>query len=84
MRITLKLFAGLVSYLPAEVRSTSRVDLDLPEGSTVTQAIRDVGLPPEKCSLVLLNGAFVKPPDREHRLLAEGDVLAIWPPVGGG
>jgi len=41
-------------------------------------------LPPALCTLVILNGVFVRVADRPTRLLAEGDVPAIWPPVAGG
>jgi len=34
--------------------------------------------------IVLVNGVYVAPADRATRTLAEGDVLAIWPPVAGG
>jgi sulfur carrier protein ThiS len=34
--------------------------------------------------LVLVNGEFVPPAERSGRMLAEGDVLAIWPPIAGG
>ncbi len=84
MRIALKLFAGLGRYLPAEARATNRLPLDLPEGTTVLQAILQQGVPPERCSLVLVNGAFVAVHARAERILQDGDVLAIWPPVAGG
>ena len=34
--------------------------------------------------LVLVNGVFVTPGQFATRVLEPGDVLAIWPPVGGG
>jgi sulfur carrier protein ThiS len=34
--------------------------------------------------LVLINGVYVPPDERATRRLAEGDVLAIWPPIAGG
>jgi molybdopterin converting factor small subunit len=34
--------------------------------------------------LVLVNGHYINPEDRATRTLAEGDVLAIWPPIAGG
>jgi molybdopterin converting factor small subunit len=34
--------------------------------------------------LVLVNGKYIKPEDRDTTTLLEGDVLAIWPPVAGG
>jgi sulfur carrier protein ThiS len=34
--------------------------------------------------LVLINGHYVPPEQRASRVLNEGDVLAIWPPIAGG
>lgn len=84
MKVALKLFASLSRYLPAEAQKTSRLDLDLTPGTTVQELIVLHRIPPELCSLVLLNGVFVAPGERAARSLDEGDVLAIWPPVAGG
>lgn len=84
MKVTLKLFATLSRHLPPESQKTSRWDLDLEPGTTVQGLIAGCRIPPEQCALVLVNGAFVSLPERETRRLSEGDVVAIWPPVGGG
>jgi len=34
--------------------------------------------------LVLVNGSYIAPEQRASQTLAEGDVLAIWPPIAGG
>jgi sulfur-carrier protein len=84
MKAFLKLFASLSRFLPAEAQRTSCLELDLAPGTSVQELITCHRIPPEQCSLVLLNGVFVRPEDRAARVLAEGDVLAIWPPVAGG
>ena len=84
MKVTLKLFASLLAYLPAECRRTSRVDLELVPGATLQELIDRFRLPPGSCALVLVNGAIVPPGARDGRVLAPDDVVAIWPPVGGG
>jgi sulfur carrier protein ThiS len=84
MTITLKLFASLDAHLPAEVRSSHRLDLDIAPGSTVQDVIRRQGVPEALCAIVLLDGHWVARPDRATRVLAEGQVLAIWPPIAGG
>jgi len=40
--------------------------------------------PRELAHLVLLNGIYVAPEQRNLVSIKEGDVLAIWPPVAGG
>lgn len=84
MKATLKLFANLSRFLPAEAQRTSRVEVDLEPETSVQGLIDRCRIPPALCALVLVNGVFVATAERASRLLAEGDVVAIWPPVGGG
>lgn len=84
MKITLKLFATLTDYLPAESRYTNIVELDVADGATVLQVIEPYRLPPALVHLVLVNGKYIAPADRPTHTLVEGDVLAIWPPIAGG
>lgn len=83
MKITLKLFATLGDYLPAGARQ-NQVELALPEGTSVADAIAPLGLPAPLVHLVLVNGVYIAPADRASRLLVDGDALAIWPPIAGG
>jgi sulfur carrier protein ThiS len=84
MKITLKLFASLATHLPAEARSRHRMELEAEPGATVADVIRRQGIPPGQCAIVLVDGVWVAPRERSTRVLAEGEVLAIWPPVAGG
>jgi sulfur carrier protein ThiS len=84
MKITFKLYASLTDYLPAESRYGNRVALELDEGTTIAQVIEPFGLPHKMVHLVLVNGVYVAPAERLSRVLMEGDVLAIWPPIAGG
>ena len=84
MTITLKLFASLAAHLPAEARSSHKLDLVVDPGTTVKDIIRRQGIPEVLCAIVLVDGHWVARPDRATRVLAEGQVLAIWPPVAGG
>jgi len=84
MQITLKLFATLTDYLPPDARRANQVALELPDGTTVTQAHAPFGLPAKLVHLVLVNGSYIAPELRDTRALVEGDVLAIWPPIAGG
>ncbi len=84
MKVTLKLYATLSDHLPNEARKTNAIDLDLAAGTTPAQVIADQKLPLKLCHLVLIDGVFIPPAQRAQRALAEGEILAIWPPIAGG
>ena len=84
MKITLKLFASLTDYLPPESKYTNMVELDIAPETTIGQLVEQYRLPEKLVHLVLVNGSYIAPELRVNRTLAEGDVLAIWPPIAGG
>lgn len=85
MKITFKLFASLTDYLPAgRAGGSNFVELDVPEGASIGEVVAPFRLPQKMVHLVLVNGIYVPPAERNTRRLAEGDVLAIWPPIAGG
>jgi sulfur-carrier protein len=84
MKITFKLFASLTDYLPASARQGNVMTLDVAADATISQIIEPFGLPPKLVHLVLVNGRYIEPAQRLTHTLAEGDVLAIWPPIAGG
>ncbi len=84
MKITLKLYATLTDYLPIESRYTNVVALELAPGTRIAQVIEQHRLPEKLVHLVLVNGTYIAPEMRATQTLAEGDVLAIWPPIAGG
>ncbi len=80
MTVTVRLFA---SY--AEILGHSHLELTIPEGSTVADVVRSVnelpgggGLPP--APLVAVNYSYAP----SLRALADGDEIALIPPVAGG
>ena len=83
MKITLKLFAGLSEYLPDGAYRNS-VEVVLDSQPSISQVIEQFKVPAEEAHLVLVNGVYCAPSDRDQHKLNEGDTLAIWPPVAGG
>ncbi len=83
MKITLRTASTLARYLPADAEG-ERARLDLPEGSTVADVMARLGFPLDQPYLVTLNGASLPRAERATRPLAEGDDLAILPPLRGG
>jgi molybdopterin converting factor small subunit len=84
MNVTLKLFASLTDFLPADARFSNLVELDVAPGTTIQQVVEQFRLPPKQVHLVLVNGHYIAADLRASRALEAGDVLAIWPPIAGG
>lgn len=84
MKVTLKLFASLGDRLPPEARSSHAMEVETGPAGTVGDVIRKEGIPEELCAIVLVDGNWVPRSERADRVLREGQVVAIWPPVGGG
>jgi molybdopterin synthase sulfur carrier subunit len=83
MKITLKLYAMLADYLPAGAEDHS-TQLDVPADITPHQLIDRQKVPRELAHLILRNGVYVTPAERDTAAFQDGDVVAIWPPVAGG
>jgi len=88
VEITLKLFATLSDYLPAEANGKARVYNEIPievaESATVQVVIDQFHLPSGMVHLVLVNGIFIPRSARATHALQSGDALAVWPPIAGG
>lgn len=83
MKVNVKLYAGLGEYLPAGSTDHSTL-VEAARETTLGQIIERLNVPPGRVHLVLLNGLYVQPADRDTRRLADGDTVALWPPVAGG
>ena len=80
MIIQVKIFSTLRHYVP---NSDKRLDEDrweVTEGVTVSQVLDMLNLPEGEVKTLLINGRNA---DME-RILSEGDVLHVFPPMAGG
>ena len=83
MKVTLKLYASLGNFLPPNA-DRNAIELDVPDGSSVGEVLARHQVPRENCHLILVNGHFAPPASADEKILTDGDVLAVWPPVAGG
>lgn len=74
-----KLFASLRHYRPG-LGIGEPFPVELPQGATVGDLIREIGLPDKEVKVVFVNALFR---DTGHEL-GDGDEVGIFPPVGGG
>lgn len=78
LRIELRLFGHLREYLPAS--DLPGVPMEIPEGFSVEDLIRKLGIPPGDPKIVLVNGLHAL----REQILQEGDRVSIFPPIAGG
>lgn len=83
MLITLKCFAGLKRHLPPHAKA-NQCSVEIESEMSVYQVIDFFQIDREEAYLVILNGVFVCPPERDSTILKENDILALWPEVAGG
>lgn len=75
MNITIKCFASLARFTPADADA-----FPLAPGETVAELIARLGIPPEEIKLVFVNGNHVE----VGTVLTPGDRVGLFPAVGGG
>ena len=80
MIIQVKLYLSLLRYVPQSERHLEGNKWKVPEGSTVGQVLEMLNLPEEETKILLINGRYAY----KGRILNEGDVLQVVPPLAGG
>ncbi len=83
MKIQFKTGGLFVEHLPAGSTGNT-AELDVPDGATPKDFMRQLGMPMDENYLVSMNGEIVVISERDSRALAENDHLAIMPPLKGG
>jgi molybdopterin converting factor small subunit len=75
MQVTVKLHASLRPYGRSD-SDDGLFPLETTEKATVCEVIRELGIPPEKVRMILLNGRGVD----SNSSLSNGDRIALFPP----
>jgi molybdopterin converting factor small subunit len=79
VKVEVRLFATLATYLPPDGRDGA-AELEIPDGSTIVEVTRRLGIPADLARVVLVNG---RDADAEA-ILSARDVVTIFPPLAGG
>ncbi len=79
MHVTVKLFATLHRYGRVE-RAGMPFEIELPEAATLRNLIDQLEIPLEETRVTFVNG-IIQEPDWK---LKDGDVVGMFPPIGGG
>lgn len=79
MKVDVYLYATLSKYLPADA-SNRGATLDVGEKSRIRDVVHHLEIPEKRIKLIFVNGVHA----RMDTLLAEGDRVGMFPPVGGG
>ena len=79
MRVRVKLYASLRRFA-GDVPPGDFIEVELPEGATLTDLIQHLQIPAEEAKLTFVNGRS-QPLDWQ---LQPNDEVGIFPPIGGG
>lgn len=88
MKLYVKLYAtlarsvseSLLAQHPEGLRAGSRLEVELPEGSTLADLVDYLALPRKEIKVLFVNA---RSHDFDYRL-ESGDEVGIFPPIGGG
>jgi molybdopterin converting factor small subunit len=80
MNITVRLLASYRRFLPEDHDEQAGFGLEVAAHSTVQDVLAGLPIPQGDAFTCLVNGQHAE----RDRLLLEGDVLSVFPAVGGG
>ena len=80
MRITVRLLASYRQYLPAHSDELAGYTFEATEDARVGNVLAAQPIPADDFFTVLVNGRHAT----HEQVLHEGDVLSVFPAVGGG
>jgi molybdopterin converting factor small subunit len=79
MLVNVKLFATLTRY-KSGIKAGNSFEMNLPDTATAQEIIDRLKIPVEEIHIVFINNVIQAPSVK----LQAGDVVGIFPPVGGG
>jgi molybdopterin converting factor small subunit len=79
MQVRVKLHASLRRYVPANA-TEEPFPVELPSGATVADLVACLGIPENHAKLCVVDGEQ----GGMERVLHEGAVVALFPPLAGG
>lgn len=79
MRVTVKLFATLTRFRK-DVKAGRPFEVELPDDAEVKDLIDVLQIPIQEMHIVFIN-SIIQDPEAK---LKDGDVVGLFPPVGGG
>lgn len=84
MNIEVRMFMKYREFLPPNA-SNGKVTVSLKEGSTFTDLLALFEVPLDEPKLVVINGISHGVSDKVNEvMLKDGDIVAVFPPAGGG
>ncbi len=79
MKVELRLYATLQSYLPEKGEGNLRI-VEVSDGTTVQDFLQKFAIPAGAVKVIFINGIHAK----GDEVLKEGDRVGAFPPVAGG
>lgn len=79
MRVTVKLFATLTRFKDG-TRAGKPFEVELFDGALAEDLIDHLKIPSEETHIIFINNMI----EDHHSPLKDGDVVGMFPPVGGG